>query len=383
MADADADVSKWVHAQLTSQGVEDIPDMLINYILLMMSNNKSIPEIKTELVDLFGDEESSKFCVGLESYYKELGVGHSEAVRSAGSEPAPEAAPATAQAGAEDGEEEEAKPAKGQKGNTRAKAAKKETKHEKQSARQREERGGRNADKGRGSILDRLGPGGKAGGRDRSRSRDRNDDGRGGRGDRRGDRRDRDRDRGDRRDDRRDDRRSGRDRDQDRGSDRRGGGGEGRGGGGQPNPSDMQAMLMTQMNMMAQMSGFPTVDAMMAAQAGRGGFGGRGGRGRGVGFFPRGGGIAGGRGAGRGGRGGAGRGGSAEGGGEDVPKPVVLDKKDAQWVAPHIPEAEKAKKQAEKEATMSKEELEEDKKRMAHPMYVHPPPLIFNPIRFF
>ena len=50
MSEGDSsDVSKWVYTQLQAQGQEDIPDMLINYILLMMSNNKSVPEIKEEL----------------------------------------------------------------------------------------------------------------------------------------------------------------------------------------------------------------------------------------------------------------------------------------------------------------------------------------------
>ena len=54
---------------------------------------------------------------------------------------------------------------------------------------------------------------------------------------------------------------------------------------------------------------------------------------------------------------------------KEASKPVVLEKKDAQWVAPHIVEAEKTKKLAEMEATMTKEQLEEEKKKMAHPMY--------------
>ena len=87
------DVSKWVYAQLVAQGQEDIPDMLINYILLMMSNNKSIPEIKEELVDLLGDEDSNTFCIALEVYYKAMNVTPGAPAKATA---APAAAPAPA-----------------------------------------------------------------------------------------------------------------------------------------------------------------------------------------------------------------------------------------------------------------------------------------------
>ena len=108
MSEGDSsDVSKWVYTQLQAQGQEDIPDMLINYILLMMSNNKSVPEIKEELVDLLGDEDSTTFCTALEGYYKEMGASAGAAAAEpavAGTSSAQAAEDKMVTAGGEDGE---------------------------------------------------------------------------------------------------------------------------------------------------------------------------------------------------------------------------------------------------------------------------------------
>lgn len=44
----------------------DTPDMLVNYILLLISNDKTIPEITTELGELLGEDEARAFTSSLE-----------------------------------------------------------------------------------------------------------------------------------------------------------------------------------------------------------------------------------------------------------------------------------------------------------------------------
>lgn len=44
---------------------QEQPDMLVNYVLMLISNEKTLPEIEKELEELLGAEDSSRFCLHL------------------------------------------------------------------------------------------------------------------------------------------------------------------------------------------------------------------------------------------------------------------------------------------------------------------------------
>jgi len=60
----DLGVQPWVTARLAEMKFEGA-DMLVNYVLLLIANEKSMPEITNELNELLGEEESATFCKDL------------------------------------------------------------------------------------------------------------------------------------------------------------------------------------------------------------------------------------------------------------------------------------------------------------------------------
>lgn len=333
-------MSEWVKSQLVEMGHE-APDMLVSFIMLMLSNNKSMTDIKTELVDLIGEEDSAAFTAALEA---KLAPPKVEEKKKRG-RPKKE----TTEAGEEEAEEAVKEVSKSERGRS--------------AAADEKEGGGR---KGRGAnkalkpvsvgnIEPPTGDGGE----------DHDDDRRGKRGRRNDDRE------GDRRRDYRDDRHDGRDY-----RDRRDGGDSRRGrddyhqrrgntrstpgsrGGGMPG-------INGNIEKMAEMAGFGgDVEGWMAAQQvlmanmmGMGGaMGGFGGAGRGS----------------RGGRGGhddsRGRGRGRGRGGRSEAPPPALDKASTQYVAPHVVEAQQAAK--EEEERLKNEDIAAGKiTERTHPAY--------------
>ena len=60
----DLGVQPWVTARLAEMNFEGA-DMLVNYVLLLIANEKSMSEITNELNELLGEEESATFCKDL------------------------------------------------------------------------------------------------------------------------------------------------------------------------------------------------------------------------------------------------------------------------------------------------------------------------------
>ena len=65
---SDADplgLREFVTSTLKSILTDQEPDMLVNYVLMLISNEKTLPEIEKELEELLGTEDSSIFCLQL------------------------------------------------------------------------------------------------------------------------------------------------------------------------------------------------------------------------------------------------------------------------------------------------------------------------------
>ena len=64
----------------------DAPDMLVNYIVLLIGNDKSIPEITKELAELLGEDEARAFTSSLEIEMKRIkSAGSSSSASSSSS----------------------------------------------------------------------------------------------------------------------------------------------------------------------------------------------------------------------------------------------------------------------------------------------------------
>ena len=79
-------MENWVKQTIISMGQQEVPEMLVSYITLMIDNKKSISEIRDELVELLGDDESKLFADALDA--KLNGGEAAQVVPKASSDPA-------------------------------------------------------------------------------------------------------------------------------------------------------------------------------------------------------------------------------------------------------------------------------------------------------